>query len=662
MHCARLAPLAALTALLLVAPACGGDDDAGSSPDGGADESDASPPEGPACGDGATEGAEACDDGNEADGDGCSATCDAARCLVPVTHESIQDALDDADCPDVWVMPGTYQENLTIERDVAVEGTGAGEVIVDAGGGRGVDIDAGVVRLTGFTVQNGAAASGAGLVTNGFVVMNRMRVIDNVASGANAFGGGIRSAGTLFLDDVEVSGNTATNGDVAATQSPRGGGIYATGVLIVTNGSRIHANTARVTEGAVGAIGGGILGATGANVIITGGSSVTDNVAEAEQPAAVAATAIGGGVSVIDADSTVLVRGGAVIDGNRARATSATGTASATGGGVACTNGAASIILTEGVRVSDNRVRADGGGGSAIALGGGVGANVCGFLGLSSRIAGNRATSENATSQIVAGGGLFVTGASAGLSAMTIADNAIEAGTSAVGGGIAFIGADGLALDVIGSTVSGNTATADAVQGGGVYANQADAGVVTFTNSTVSGNSVDGDLAGGGAVYTTVGSTGDDSSIRFFNTTVTENTAVAGGGLVLDAAAGATLTTVFASSIVHGNTADTSPETACSGGGAPVLTSTQGNVWGDTTGCTGAGNFATDSTEDPELGPLADNGGATFTHTIGAGGSAVDGGDPDGCVDANAAPLLFDQRGEPRPAGPECDSGAVERQ
>jgi hypothetical protein len=63
-----------------------------------------------------------------------------------------------------------------------------------------------------------------------------------------------------------------------------------------------------------------------------------------------------------------------------------------------------------------------------------------------------------------------------------------------------------------------------------------------------------------------------------------------------------------------------------------VLTSAQGNVWGDTTGCTGAGNFATDSTDDPDLGPLADNGGLTMTHDIGATGSAVDAGDPDGCA------------------------------
>jgi hypothetical protein len=66
----------------------------------------------------------------------------------------------------------------------------------------------------------------------------------------------------------------------------------------------------------------------------------------------------------------------------------------------------------------------------------------------------------------------------------------------------------------------------------------------------------------------------------------------------------------------------TAPETECAGAGAAVLNSTEGNVWGDTTGCVGAGSFLTDSTDDPDLGELADNRGLTMTHTIGSAGSA----------------------------------------
>jgi hypothetical protein len=68
--------------------------------------------------------------------------------------------------------------------------------------------------------------------------------------------------------------------------------------------------------------------------------------------------------------------------------------------------------------------------------------------------------------------------------------------------------------------------------------------------------------------------------------------------------------------------------------------------------------------EELNLGPLADNGGPTMTHAVGASSVAIDaipGGD---CVDADGQLLTADQRGDPRPAGTEskCDVGAFEAQ
>lgn len=56
---------------------------------------------------------------------------------------------------------------------------------------------------------------------------------------------------------------------------------------------------------------------------------------------------------------------------------------------------------------------------------------------------------------------------------------------------------------------------------------------------------------------------------------------------------------------------------------------------------------------DPELGPLADNGGAAPTLLPGLDGPAIDAGDESVCID-------FDQRGVSRPQGAGCDIGAVE--
>ncbi|MEM7347113.1 MAG: choice-of-anchor Q domain-containing protein [Chloroflexota bacterium] len=65
--------------------------------------------------------------------------------------------------------------------------------------------------------------------------------------------------------------------------------------------------------------------------------------------------------------------------------------------------------------------------------------------------------------------------------------------------------------------------------------------------------------------------------------------------------------------------------------------------------------------QDPKLGPLQDNGGATLTHALLPGSPAIDAGDNNGCP-------THDQRGEPRPGvgegvGPAiCDIGAFEQE
>src|SRR5207245_2885101 len=63
---------------------------------------------------------------------------------------------------------------------------------------------------------------------------------------------------------------------------------------------------------------------------------------------------------------------------------------------------------------------------------------------------------------------------------------------------------------------------------------------------------------------------------------------------------------------------------------------------------------------DPRLGPLQDNGGGTRTMMPSPDSPAIDAGNPAGCTDPTGAVLARDQRGYARPAGPRCDSGAVE--
>lgn len=68
-----------------------------------------------------------------------------------------------------------------------------------------------------------------------------------------------------------------------------------------------------------------------------------------------------------------------------------------------------------------------------------------------------------------------------------------------------------------------------------------------------------------------------------------------------------------------------------------------------------SGNCGAQSTQDPELGSLAPNGGPTRTLAPAATSPIIDAGDPELC-------LLADQRGVARPQGSGCDLGAFEFQ
>ncbi|MBW2190542.1 MAG: hypothetical protein JRG93_13305 [Deltaproteobacteria bacterium] len=61
-----------------------------------------------------------------------------------------------------------------------------------------------------------------------------------------------------------------------------------------------------------------------------------------------------------------------------------------------------------------------------------------------------------------------------------------------------------------------------------------------------------------------------------------------------------------------------------------------------------------------DLEPLADNGGSTMTHALGAGSVAIDRIPEADCVDAEGEPLTTDQRGFPRDSM--CDVGTFEVQ
>ena len=232
---------------------------------------------------------------------------------------------------------------------------------------------------------------------------------------------------------------------------------------------------------------------------------------------------------------------------------------------------------------------------------------------------------------------------------------AIIQGNGTPGGGRVIQIHDGVAVAISGVTIRrGHAAIGD---GGGIYAY----GPLTLSNSTVSGNFAR-DFGGGiendfPSTYTNVTISGnsvergggglhnDEGTASLNNVTITRNTADVDGDDL--GGAGGTSGGILRNTIVAGNF-DATP-----GGGEKSpdcggITSGGHNLIGDSTGCTFTLNTGDLLDRKARLGPLAHNGGPTFTHALRKGSPAI------GAAGPESAP--FDQRGVPRSS----DIGAYE--
>ena len=87
----------------------------------------------------------------------------AGACTVPGTHPTIQAAVDDPTCDPINVAPGTYAENLDIDRSVTIAGAGSALTTIDGSMvGRVVVLDDGTDRdltLRDLTITRGIASA-----------------------------------------------------------------------------------------------------------------------------------------------------------------------------------------------------------------------------------------------------------------------------------------------------------------------------------------------------------------------------------------------------------------------------------------------------------------------------------------------------------------------
>jgi predicted outer membrane repeat protein len=335
--------------------------------------------------------------------------------------------------------------------------------------------------------------------------------------------------------------------------------------------------------------------------------------------------------------------------------------AASTGGGIATGASRGDAVTT----ITASRILSNTGG----ANGGGL-ANAAGAAHTATLSVHNSLIQSNTVPYLLpdggAGGGianLLSTSAQTATARLHIVDSTIAGNSSLSGGGIANVHAvlstaSTVSVRLESSTVRDNIAagSGSAVGNGGGILNSN--GVAEIVNSTISGNQANGSggstsgLGGGIANH----ELGLNTTMTVVNATIAGNSAlVSGGGLAnIRTTAAATLNLV--NTIIAFNKANTPGTSGCVNQSGQLISHGHNLESGATCGLNQSGDLPN---TDPQLQPLAHNGGPTETHRILINGPAAEKGNAVVCADPNLTGSV-DQRGVARPQGLGCDIGAFE--
>ena len=449
----------------------------------------------------------------------------------------------------------------------------------------------------------------------------------------------------LATNIVTITGVTIRNGvrsGFVTNDNSRGGGIYNNGTLTLNN-SIVTSN--RTNGGGAGIMNFG-------NITLNN-ASVSDNRCEA-----VANECYGGGMLSFLKTTKNITIVGSTFDHNYVKAVQdSLGYGNAGGMGVQTTDGTGVNLLISGSKFTNNTGE---GFGTDINLGGGKGGGV--YLSTKGPSVVNITGTEFRANRVIQGynefgGGIYVEsrGGFTGLwDRLTVADN-----TAAFGNGIYLSAqASGLtAVDIKYSTISNNMPNFAGGAGGGISVIGQDSSnlTVNFLNTTISGNR---NSNGGGAYIVEAASNNHVTANFNFCTVVNNQVESSLNSAGISTFLGPTSSANLKNTIVANTTI------ISSGNPAPDIVNKVASQDYNLVENDNSSTFMPAAHDtigaDPQLGPLADNGGPTLTHRPANNSPAVNAIPlgQNGCGDVENR---FDQRLFARPNdGTSCDKGAVE--
>ncbi len=505
------------------------------------------------------------------------------------------------------------------------------------------------VTNTAITGNTAASLAGGVLVVNAASYsMTGGSLSTNTA--VSAGGMYVQGTGTAAFTGTNLAGNKATNGN--------GGGIWVSGALSLTNATlTTNVATGTVTTG----FGGGVfVGETVAadtpSAVINSSTFRTNNAGWVGGAVAVGAgsTATMSPGSLLDQNTAISAGGLYVQSGGTATLTGTTLSRNAanTGFGGAAFN-AGALTLTDGAVDQNTALHA-----------GGLYVAETGTTGVTRTAITNNQANGGATNNAGNGGGAFNAGSLTITDALVSGNQAntttAPSGTNIAGEGGAIMARSTVGTAAVKTTILRSTLTGNSAAVGGA--------LVTFSSAGTNGASILNSTIHANSATTALGVVTAVQPISIVGTTFTQNTAAAGGtGGIWQLSPGLVR---IAGSILYGNTSGAATVNCA---GAPADGGYNLTNAGDASCGFTAGPPKNDVFVDPQLGPLANNGGPTQTRLPAPSSPVINKIPPataTGITDpvTTAAIVLCptpagsstDQRGVARPQGSTCDIGSVE--